>query len=182
MMSTAEEARALVSYAKFPTPKDKQVPGGIVGVRGAGSPFAPAVFGQSLGDYIATANKNTFIAVQIETVLGLENCEEIAKVDGIGEYIFSFLFRYLTDSYGYRYVICRVIHLIYAACNYTELSSVPTTSRLQWVTHRWNILTSPRFRKLSNECSQPPRLLASTQGCFAPLRNRFKLALNKDVC
>jgi 4-hydroxy-2-oxoheptanedioate aldolase len=83
-MSDAEQARALVSYAKFPVPKDKLGPGVISGVRGAGSPFAPAVFGQSMPEYIATANKNTFVAVQIETVEGLSNCEEIAKVEGIG--------------------------------------------------------------------------------------------------
>jgi len=79
MMSTASEARALVSYAKFPS----SVPGVLSGVRGVGSPFAPAAFNQSMGDYMATANKNTFVAVQIETVQGLENCEEIAKVEGV---------------------------------------------------------------------------------------------------
>lgn len=84
MMSTVKDAENLVSFAKFPLPNDKRLPGTISGVRGAGSPFAPAVFGQGMGEYIATANKNTFIAVQIETVEGLNNCEEIAKVDGIG--------------------------------------------------------------------------------------------------
>lgn len=84
-MSTAEEARKLVSYAKFPVPKAQRTPEAISGIRGAGSPFAPAVFGQGMGDYIATANRNTFVAVQIETVEGLENCEEIAKVDGVGQ-------------------------------------------------------------------------------------------------
>ncbi|KAF8911891.1 Pyruvate/Phosphoenolpyruvate kinase-like domain-containing protein [Mucidula mucida] len=83
MMSTPEEAKALVSYAKFPIPLAQRTPWSISGVRGAGSPFAPAAFGQGMGEYIATANKNTFIAVQIETVEGLGNCEEIAKVDGI---------------------------------------------------------------------------------------------------
>ncbi len=87
MMSTPEEAKALVSYAKFPIPLAQRTPWSISGVRGAGSPFAPAAFGQGMGEYIATANKNTFIAVQIETVEGLGNCEEIAKVDGIGQYI-----------------------------------------------------------------------------------------------
>ncbi len=67
--------------------RTQRTPGSISGVRGAGSPFAPAAFGQGMGEYIATANKNTFIAVQIETVEGLGNCEEIAKVDGIGQYI-----------------------------------------------------------------------------------------------
>ncbi|KAJ3743411.1 Pyruvate/Phosphoenolpyruvate kinase-like domain-containing protein [Lentinula detonsa] len=83
MMSTVEEARKLVSYAKFPIPNAQRTPNSITGIRGVGSPFAPAAFGQAMGEYIATANRNTFIAVQIETVEGLENCEEIAKVDGI---------------------------------------------------------------------------------------------------
>lgn len=38
-----------------------------------------------MGDYLATANRNIMLAVQIETEEGLENCEEIAKVDGIGK-------------------------------------------------------------------------------------------------
>ncbi|KAF5322171.1 hypothetical protein D9619_001075 [Psilocybe cf. subviscida] len=95
-MSTAEEARKLVSFAKFPAPK-KAVPtteGGtetpsrhegqrLSGTRGVGSPIAPAVFRQTLREYIRTANQNTLIAVQIETLEGLENCEDIARVDGI---------------------------------------------------------------------------------------------------
>ncbi|KAJ7584617.1 Pyruvate/Phosphoenolpyruvate kinase-like domain-containing protein [Mycena floridula] len=80
MLSTAAEASALVSYARFPALEGSNALGGI---RGVGSPFAPAVFGQSMAEYIATANKNIFIAVQIETIEGLNNCEEIAKVDGI---------------------------------------------------------------------------------------------------
>ncbi|KAL1740731.1 Pyruvate/Phosphoenolpyruvate kinase-like domain-containing protein [Schizophyllum fasciatum] len=83
MMSTAEDARKLVQYAKFPAPKDQRAPGTVSGIRGAGSPFAPAVFHQTMGEYLATANRNTLIAVQIESVEGLENCEEIARADGI---------------------------------------------------------------------------------------------------
>ncbi|ORY57409.1 Pyruvate/Phosphoenolpyruvate kinase-like domain-containing protein [Leucosporidium creatinivorum] len=85
MMGTAEEARRFVSYCKFPVPKAKLAkdPSLISGIRGVGSPFAPQVFGQSLPDYIASSNRNTFVGVQIETVEGVENCEEIAKVDGI---------------------------------------------------------------------------------------------------
>ncbi|TFK43299.1 Pyruvate/Phosphoenolpyruvate kinase-like domain-containing protein [Crucibulum laeve] len=83
MISTVEQAKAVVSYSKFPAMKGHENNGTLSGVRGTGSPFAPAVFGQSQGDYTATANKNTFIAVQIETVEGLENCEEIAKVEGV---------------------------------------------------------------------------------------------------
>jgi 4-hydroxy-2-oxoheptanedioate aldolase len=79
-----EEARALVSFAKFPIPRSQQGPGVFSGIRGVGSPFAPAAFGQTPREYTATANDNILIAVQIESVEGLNNCEEIAKVDGIG--------------------------------------------------------------------------------------------------
>lgn len=99
-MSTADDARKLVSFAKFPV-STKAVPGineqqrqphvttpsanaVLSGTRGVGSPFAPAAFRQTLAEYIRTANRNTLVAVQIETLEGLENCEEIARVDGIG--------------------------------------------------------------------------------------------------
>lgn len=87
MMSTAAEARTLVSFTKFPVPTATAAahPEIISGIRGVGSIFAPSVFNQSNADYIATANKNIFVAVQIETREGLDNCEEIAKVDGVGE-------------------------------------------------------------------------------------------------
>lgn len=95
-MSTVEDAVALVQYAKFPavTKSVKSetaqqalgLPSTVTGIRGVGSPFAPAAFRQTFTDYVRTANRNTFIAVQIETLQGLENCEEIAKVDGIGAF------------------------------------------------------------------------------------------------
>lgn len=98
-MSTVEDARAVVSYAKFPSvtklqtgPKLLGSPSTfptVSGIRGVGSPFAPAAFQQTFVDYVRTANQNTFIAVQIETLQGLENCEEIAKVDGIGTYLYG---------------------------------------------------------------------------------------------
>lgn len=63
----------------------------ISGTRGVGSPFCAAVHGQNLGDYIKTANQNTLVIVQIETREGLENCEEIAQVPGIGTLTLSIL-------------------------------------------------------------------------------------------
>lgn len=80
-----KEARDLVSFAKFPAPRgQRSQPGTISGIRGVGSPFAPAAFGQTPREYTANANDNVLIAVQIETVEGLNNCEAIAKVDGVG--------------------------------------------------------------------------------------------------
>jgi len=85
-MNTVEDAKALVSYCKFPLPiSQRGVEGAISGVRGVGSPFAPAVFHQGPSAYVTTANQNTFVAVQIETLEGLNNCEEIAKVPGVGK-------------------------------------------------------------------------------------------------
>ncbi|TFK97123.1 Phosphoenolpyruvate/pyruvate domain-containing protein [Pterulicium gracile] len=88
MMNNAEDARRLVSYAKFPSPKavrDANVnnPNHIEGVRGVGSPFAPAAFRQGMVDYVAEWNHNCFVAVQIETAEGLANVDEIAAVPGI---------------------------------------------------------------------------------------------------
>lgn len=70
-----EQAEAVVRMCKFPPQ----------GMRGCGSPFAPAHFGQTLPEYLATANETTMVIVQIETPLGLKNVNEIAAVPGIGE-------------------------------------------------------------------------------------------------
>lgn len=74
MISTPQEAEAVVRMCKFP-PR---------GMRGCGSPFAPAYFGQTVPEYLATANETTMVIVQIETPLGLQNVNEIAAVPGIG--------------------------------------------------------------------------------------------------
>lgn len=94
LVSTAEEARRFVSYAKFPQRKAQRPPSDVAraskyaalpGVRGAGSPFAPALWKMEMRDYFDLANEGVFLAVQIETEEGLRNCEEIAKVEGVGE-------------------------------------------------------------------------------------------------
>lgn len=95
LVSTAEEARRFVSYAKFPQRKAQRPPSDVLtrskyaalpGVRGAGSPFAPALWKMEMKDYFDVANEGIFLAVQIETEEGLQNCEEIAKVEGIGTF------------------------------------------------------------------------------------------------
>ena len=59
-------------------------------MRGAGSVFAPPVFNQDDESYLRTANENTMLIAQVETRLGVENCESIAGVDGVGrEHDFS---------------------------------------------------------------------------------------------
>ena len=53
-------------------------------MRGAGTVFAPPVFHQDDEEYLTTANENTMLIAQVETKLGLENCEKIAAIDGVG--------------------------------------------------------------------------------------------------
>lgn len=65
-------------YIKYPS---KRWPDGM---RGAGSVFAPPVFNQDDESYLRTANENTMLIAQVETRFGVENCEDIAGVDGVG--------------------------------------------------------------------------------------------------
>lgn len=75
MINTAAEARSVVAFAKFPP----------VGVRGQGSAFPGFEFGLATpSEYVAQANDNVLTMVQIESVEGLRNVEEICKVDGVG--------------------------------------------------------------------------------------------------
>jgi len=75
LLYTADNARRLVSSAKFPPQ----------GTRGFGSPFPMEKFHPSLTttDYLQQANKSLVTIVQIETKEALQNVEEIAAVDGI---------------------------------------------------------------------------------------------------
>ncbi len=54
------------------------------GVRGAGTIFAPPTFHQNDEEYFASANDNVVFIAQVESRLGVQNCEEIAAVDGVG--------------------------------------------------------------------------------------------------
>ncbi len=73
-----EQVERAVRYIKYPS---KRWPNGM---RGAGTVFAPPVFNQDDGAYLVSANENTMLIAQIETRLGVENCESIAAVDGVG--------------------------------------------------------------------------------------------------
>lgn len=83
MIDNAEQAKLVVAGAKFPT--NSKFPNAFNGFRGAGAPFAPVVYQQSLPDYIESSNERTVIMLQIETMLGVKNVAEIAAVDGVGE-------------------------------------------------------------------------------------------------
>ncbi|KAI1023742.1 hypothetical protein LB504_005236 [Fusarium proliferatum] len=77
MCETKEEAIQIVESAKYPS---KRYPNGF---RGTGAMFAPAAFNLTGRDYLLNANSNVMVFVQIESSKGVENVEEIAKVDGI---------------------------------------------------------------------------------------------------
>ena len=75
-INTAAEARSVVSLAKFPP----------AGIRGQGSPYACLELGLATpSEYVAKANDSLITMVQIETVAGVNNVEEICQVDGVGE-------------------------------------------------------------------------------------------------
>jgi len=46
--------------------------------------FAPVCFGQNGQEYLSTSNDNVVLIVQMESRKAIENCEEIAAVDGVG--------------------------------------------------------------------------------------------------
>ncbi len=72
MVSTAEEARAIVSACRYPP----------LGRRGVG-PGRAAGYGYRIPDYLAAANRSVLVTIQVENVEGLNNIEAIAAVEGI---------------------------------------------------------------------------------------------------
>jgi 2-keto-3-deoxy-L-rhamnonate aldolase RhmA len=72
LVGTETQARAVVSYAKYPPD----------GVRGA-APGAASRYGLEFASYLRRANAETMVGVQIETREGLGNLNAIAQVPGI---------------------------------------------------------------------------------------------------
>ena len=70
----AEEAAEVVKWAKFP-------PEGCRGID-SGNPDTPYCT-MTLDEYLPEANRETFIAIQIEDAAALEHADEIAAVDGV---------------------------------------------------------------------------------------------------
>ncbi|MDE1995987.1 MAG: 4-hydroxy-2-oxovalerate aldolase, partial [Rhizobiaceae bacterium] len=71
-VSTAAQARAAVLATRYPP----------VGERGVG-PGRAASYGYRIPDYLAKANAELVLAVQVETAEGLANIAEIAAVEGV---------------------------------------------------------------------------------------------------
>ena len=74
-VDTVEEAREIVHWAYFPPMGARSLGGGVA--------FDPDVWGNVPGGYRNTINDNLVIIVMIETLEGLKNADEIAKVPGI---------------------------------------------------------------------------------------------------
>jgi 4-hydroxy-2-oxoheptanedioate aldolase len=71
-VGTAEQALAAVKATRYPP----------YGERGVG-PGRAAAYGSGIAEYLAKANDEIVLAIQIETAEGLENIQSIAAVDGI---------------------------------------------------------------------------------------------------
>ncbi|MGA8709650.1 MAG: HpcH/HpaI aldolase family protein [Thermoplasmata archaeon] len=72
LVSTADQAKAVVAFAKYPPD----------GVRGAAA-AAASRYGAELASYLRTANAEILVGVQIETKEALDNLEAIASVSGV---------------------------------------------------------------------------------------------------
>ncbi|MCF3639952.1 HpcH/HpaI aldolase/citrate lyase family protein [Rhizobium sp. TRM95111] len=73
MVETAEEARALVRAVRYPPD----------GIRGVGAGLGRSSDFNRIPDYLATANAEICLLVQVETCRGMNNLDEIAAVDGV---------------------------------------------------------------------------------------------------
>lgn len=73
MVDTAEQAKKIVQAAKYPP----------LGVRGLGTSMARSANWNRTPDYLTKANDEICIVVQIETLAGLKNIEDIVNVEGV---------------------------------------------------------------------------------------------------
>ncbi|KAJ0416170.1 Pyruvate/Phosphoenolpyruvate kinase-like domain-containing protein [Aspergillus carlsbadensis] len=73
MCETKEQAEAIVSGARYPP----------AGTRGAGAMFSHSAFNIPSREQLTTANERVVVIVQIGSQKAVENCGEIAAVDGV---------------------------------------------------------------------------------------------------
>jgi len=73
MINTPEEAANVVAWSRFPPE----------GERSFGSPYAGLAFGQSMGEYLKTANREVLVGIQVESVKAFDHLEAILDVKGI---------------------------------------------------------------------------------------------------
>lgn len=75
-INTRSQAEYAVQASKYPP----------IGIRGMGARFLN-ISGGDLAEYIRTANEETFIMVQIETLEAVENLEEILTTPGVDAFL-----------------------------------------------------------------------------------------------
>lgn len=73
MVETVEQAQLMVKAVRYPPH----------GIRGVGAALARATRWNSIENYYTTAHEDICLLIQIESVVGLENLDEILNVDGI---------------------------------------------------------------------------------------------------
>lgn len=73
MVESAAQARTIVSAMRYPPQ----------GIRGSGAALARASRFSDIPDYIATANAQMCLLVQVETCAGIEALDEILQVEGV---------------------------------------------------------------------------------------------------
>lgn len=79
MVETGDQARRIVASTRYPP----------LGFRGVGSGIARAARWGNDPDYMTTANDSICLILQVETVTGLDNLEDIASVDGVDGIFFG---------------------------------------------------------------------------------------------
>ena len=80
MVNTAEEAQRVVDSVKYPP----------IGRRGLAGPRAADYgLGEPIADYVRSANEETLVAIQIETLEAVDNFEEIAALDHVDVLFFG---------------------------------------------------------------------------------------------
>lgn len=73
MVETVEQAQLMVKAVRYPPE----------GIRGVGAALARATRWNSIPDYYAYAHENICLLIQIESIEGIKNLDEILKIDGI---------------------------------------------------------------------------------------------------
>lgn len=73
MIETVEQAELMVKAVRYPP----------YGIRGVGAALARATRWNSIPNYYATAHENICLLIQIESVTGIENLDDILKIEGI---------------------------------------------------------------------------------------------------
>ena len=73
MVETVEQAELMVKAVRYPPE----------GIRGVGAALARATRWNSIPDYYASAHENICLLIQIESVEGLKNLDQILNVEGI---------------------------------------------------------------------------------------------------